>query len=118
MPSIHTHTPGLFWGLELKVLCDITNRLWSVLSRCPPSLLASFSTLASLAPQLSDQPQTPATIAPHPSPRVYLRFSCFQVWGLWSEAFWKVSEVDQSCEGWPSRGQLLSGCVVPECEVL
>lgn len=26
------HTPGLFWGLELKVLCDITGRLRSVLS--------------------------------------------------------------------------------------
>lgn len=35
---IHTH-PALFWGLELKVLCDITGRLWSVL--CLISLAAS-----------------------------------------------------------------------------
>ena len=36
--SIHTHTPGLFWGLEVKVLCNITNRLWSLL--CPITLPA------------------------------------------------------------------------------
>ena len=29
--QLQTHSPGLFWGLELKVLCDIEDRLWSIL---------------------------------------------------------------------------------------
>lgn len=78
MLSIHTHTPGLFWGLELKVLCDITNRLWSLLclialpAYWPPSLFWHPWPLS------SQTSPTPPTITQHPSPRVYLRFSCFQ----------------------------------------
>lgn len=70
--SIHIHTPGLFWGLELKVLCNVTDRLWSLLC------LIALPAYQLPAPQLSDQPQTPPTTTQHPSPRVYLRFSYLQ----------------------------------------
>lgn len=77
--SIYTHTPGLFWVLELKVFCDITGRLWSVLwlSHLPPSLLTAFSTLESQTPWSPDHPPSSSHNTAS-LPLVYLRLFCPQ----------------------------------------
>lgn len=77
--STYTHTPGLFWGLELKVFCDITGRLWSVLwlSHLPPSFLTAFSMLESPTPWSPDHPPSSSHNTAS-LPLVYLRLFCPQ----------------------------------------
>ena len=74
----HTHPRSILGPGSESPLQHHQQAVVSPLSHHSPSLLAASSTLASLAPQLSDQPQTPPTTTQHPSPRVYLRFSCLQ----------------------------------------